>query len=143
MAHEELAVRLDETVAGQIKAMAQAESRSESDIVSRLVEEGVRMQRHPGIIFMTRASGRCARLAGQRLAVWEIIALWRAYGEDTAATAQHLDIPPSQVETALRYYREFPDEIEARIAQNERPIEDLIRQYPFVQVHTVTTSENE
>jgi uncharacterized protein (DUF433 family) len=79
------------------------------------------MEDHTGIIFRDGPTGRRAALAGGP-DVWEVIAAVRASGLDgeealtAAARWGSLSLP--QVRTAARYYAEYPEEIDERIARN-------------------------
>jgi uncharacterized protein (DUF433 family) len=68
---------------------------------------------------------------GTALDVWEITAASRSY--DTASEmASATDLTEPQIRLALAYYAEFPQEIDAAIAENERPLAELQRQYPTI-----------
>lgn len=81
-----------------------------------LVEEGLRMRRHPGIVFVTRAAGgRYASLARRpRLKVSNVVETVRV-SEDPDEAADHLAVSRAEVDEALAYYAEFRDEIDAEI----------------------------
>lgn len=93
-----------------------------SGMGERLIDEGLRMARHPGIVFRDGPAGRRAGLAAGP-DVWEIVGLLRgARGgveKRVAGAAEQLGLTVAQVRTASRYYAEYPDEIEAQIATNE------------------------
>ena len=42
------------------------------------------------------------------------------------------DLTEPQIRVALAYYAEFAEEIDAAIAENDRPRADLQRQYPTI-----------
>jgi hypothetical protein len=68
---------------------------------------------------------------GTALDVWEIVAASRSYGtpiEMAGAT----DLTEPQIRLALADYSEFPEEVDAAIAENERPLAELQRQYPTI-----------
>jgi hypothetical protein len=68
---------------------------------------------------------------GTALDIWEIVAAASAYGtagEMAAAT----DLTEPQIRVALAYYAEFTEEIDAAIAENERPLPEFQRQYPTI-----------
>lgn len=77
------------------------------------------MDDHPGVVFRTGPTGRRAALANGP-DVWELIATLKAgeaRGEQAIpATAELLDLTESQVRTAVRYYANFGEEIDRRIA---------------------------
>ena len=94
---------------------------NKSRLAERYVDEGMRMDEHPGIVFRGGPAGRRAALAGGP-DVWELVATLRggkARGEEAiSATAELLKLTVSQVRTAVRYYGAFTDEIDRRIALN-------------------------
>lgn len=94
------------------------------------MEEGLRMEEHPGILFKNGPSGRRAALSNGP-DVWEIIRGLREIDEraDDAvpAVAELLNLPASRVRTALRYYADYPDEIDAEIEQNRAEAEAAYR----------------
>jgi uncharacterized protein (DUF433 family) len=89
----------------------------------RLIDEGLRMEDHPGIAFRDGPSGRRAALAGGP-DVWEIIETVKGTGlageEAISATAEWGSLTHAQVRTAVRYYADFRDEIDERIAFNRQ-----------------------
>lgn len=89
----------------------------------RLIDEGLRMVAHPGIVFRDGPSGRRAGLAAGP-DVWEVVALLRSLPgvreKKLETAARHLGLTEGQVRVASRYYAEFPAEINAEIALNEQ-----------------------
>lgn len=79
------------------------------------------MEEFRSIVFRDGPTGRRAALSGGP-DIWELMATLmsgKARGEEAiAATAELLDLTPSQVRTAVRYYGVFPDEVDRRIALN-------------------------
>jgi hypothetical protein len=92
----------------------------------RLIDEGLRMEDHPGIVFRDGPSGRRAALAGGP-DVWEVVETLQDTGlkgeEAVAATAEWGVLTRAQVLTAMHYYGEFRDEVDARIARNGQEAE--------------------
>jgi uncharacterized protein (DUF433 family) len=84
-------------------------------LAERYVEEGLRMDEHPGIGFADGPAGRRAVLLGTGLDVWEVIATLRQSENSVESVAAYLELPVGQVRTAVRYYAAFPDEIDARL----------------------------
>jgi hypothetical protein len=117
-----LSVRLPDEVANRLREHAVATSEPASGIAQRLVDEGLRMEAHPGIVFRPGPSGRRAALV-RGPDVWEVIGLIRsldARSEDAVSeAAEWLGLTVAQVRTALAYYGEFPDDIEREIDANE------------------------
>ncbi len=95
---------------------------SASSLGERLIEEGLRMDAHPGIVFRDGPTGRRAGLAaGPDL--WEIASLLRELKgspeKRVEKGADRLGLDATHVRIATRYYSEFSDEIDAEIAANE------------------------
>src|SRR5579883_1997598 len=75
----------------------------------------------PGIHFMTEPTGRCAKVPGTGLGVWEIIIRFKDIGNDRAALSREFDwLTEAQLNTALAYYVSFPSEIDQRIAMEDK-----------------------
>jgi uncharacterized protein (DUF433 family) len=128
-----VSVRLNAETYRLARELARRTSRSLSAIVSELAEEAFRMRRHPGIAFAGPPGDRRARVEGTGLDVWEVIAVYRACREDIDRTRRALEhVTPRQIEAALRYYRAYPEEIDALVAENERPREEWERLYPHL-----------
>jgi uncharacterized protein (DUF433 family) len=120
--------RFDRVVAERLRGHAQAIGMTQGALVERYVDEGVRMDEHPGIYFRDAGSGRRPALLGTRLDVAQVVETLRQNENSVEQTADYLDTPPAQVEIALRYYADFPAEIddwtrESRaIAEREREL---------------------
>ena len=82
-----------------------------------LVEEGLRMRRHPIIRFVERTSGRRAALVRRpRLSAANVIETVRA-SADLDEAADYLDLGRGELDQVLAYYAEFRDEVDAEIAR--------------------------
>lgn len=105
----------------RLKQAAAAQGQSVSGLGERLIDEGLRMDAHPGIVFRPGPSGRRAGLA-HGPDVSEVISLLLGLPgtleERIAETAQRMSLNVLQVRTAAGYYAEFTAEIDARIAAN-------------------------
>src|SRR5215475_12791800 len=95
-----------------------------SSAANRLVDEGLRMTEHPGIVFRDGPTGRRAGLVGGP-DVWEVVRAVRSaratepeLGEEDILTlvATNAGLPPRLVRTAVRYWASYPDEVDAEIA---------------------------
>jgi hypothetical protein len=91
--------------------------RALSERLRRYAEEGARRDEHPLITFRDGATGRRAGLIGGP-DVWEV-AMWVEDHADErdpeAALAEHGVVTRPQIDAALRYRADYPDEIAARI----------------------------
>lgn len=106
----------------RLKRSAARRAESISSAGERLIDEGLRMDTHPGIVFRDGPAGRRAVLdTGPD--VWEVVPLLRglegSLEERIAATAEQLWLTERQVRAVSRYYAEFTDEIDAEIAEND------------------------
>src|SRR5436309_9958445 len=94
-----------------IRALAVQQGVGVSALVGRLVNEGLRMRRFPGIVFRSGPVGQRAALAGS-LDVWEVVAILEDFEDDEAAI---LDAYPYLSSTELRtvraYQATYPEEI--------------------------------
>lgn len=105
--------------------------RSKGAVVEALAEEALRARRFPGLAFRGADADRRPWVIGTALDVWEIVAASRGFeSADAMAAATHLTEP--HVRLALAYYAEYPEEIDAAIAENERPLAELQREYPAI-----------
>ena len=111
---------------GRLKHHAARTAESVSGAGERLIDEGLRMEDHPGIVFRSGPTGRRAALAGGP-DVWEVASLLRglrgSVERRTARAADQLGLTVAQVRAASRYYAEFSDEIDAEITANDEVAE--------------------
>jgi hypothetical protein len=116
-----LSIRFDESLLGRLRRRALASPGSTvSGLAQRLVDEGLRMAEHPGIVFKEGPSGRRAALTfGPD--VWEVVKVLREIDERgdaaVAATAEVLALSDAKVRVALHYYAAYTDEVDAEVAQ--------------------------
>jgi len=97
-------------------------------LAERYIEEGLRADRHPGVFFRDGPAGRRAVVVGGP-DVWEIVSAARNAPESgealIPALVGRLGIGEGKVRVAMRYYSEYPAEIDAWIAANEAEAERL------------------
>ena len=118
MVTRHLSLRIDEHVFDRLSRHGQSRGQTVSEAARTLLEEGLRQQDHPLITFRGGPAGRRAAVVGGP-DVWEVIrVVWGRSPSDRAApdgVAASLDIATRQAEAALRYYADYPDEIDAWI----------------------------
>ncbi|MHB8466080.1 MAG: ribbon-helix-helix protein, CopG family [Acidimicrobiales bacterium] len=127
MAHP-MSVRFqDPAVLERLKTEAEAAGCSSSALAEELIDEGLRLRRHPLITFRKGPSGRRAALK-RGPDVWE--AIGGIVGGDVPVS-ERIDravdlfgLSRQQVDAALAYYAEFTDEIDARIASNMKEADE-------------------
>jgi uncharacterized protein (DUF433 family) len=87
------------------------------------------MERYPGIVFVDSPAGRGARIAGTRIAPWQVAAFVRL-GGDVESCAETYGVTKPQVELALRYAEGHAEETEELIEEGERPEGYWRQRYP-------------
>jgi hypothetical protein len=118
-------VRFEQSVGERLAAYVAAHPGSSmSSAANRLVDEGLRMTEHPGVVFRDGPTGRRAGLVGGA-DVWEVVRAIKAAraaeptldeDEVPALVAANTGIPLRLVRTAVRYWASHPEEIDAEIA---------------------------
>jgi hypothetical protein len=121
-------VRFDMAVADRLSAFVVANpGMSLSSAANRLVDEALRMNEHPGIVFRPGPTGRRAGLVGGP-DVWEVIRAVKSaraaepgLAEDDllALVAENTGIPVRLTRAAVRYWASYAEEIDAEIAAAE------------------------
>ena len=110
-----LSVRVDDDLLQRLEDECRKSGQSRSALAKQLLEEGLRMERHPGIVFRPGATGRRPALAGGP-AVWVVARIFREWegppAEMTPFIMDSLAITDEQVSAAAGYYAEYRDEID-------------------------------
>lgn len=118
--------RLDSELKRRLSERSEVEGVTETALVSRLLDEGLKTADHPGIIYRNGPTGRRAALAAGP-DVWEVVsALRSASGEGEARiadVAEQVGLPTHVVRIAIEFAAEHRDEIERRIAMNDEAAE--------------------
>jgi uncharacterized protein (DUF433 family) len=120
---QHLTFRLPEPTLERLDARAHQIRESRTGLAERYLEEGLRMDAHPGIGFADGPTGRRAVLIGTGLDVWEVISTVRQSRGSVAATARYFELAPAQVRSAVRYYAAFPAEVDDMLARQARAAE--------------------
>lgn len=118
-------IRFDDRVNRRLRAYVASHPGSSSSSAANLfVDEALRMEDHPGVIFRDGPSGRRAVLmAGPD--VWEIVRAVKSArvaeprldaDAVVALVESNTGVPGRQIHAALRYWAAFPDEIDAWIS---------------------------
>jgi hypothetical protein len=121
-------VRFDDTVLRRLDGYVRSHSGSSaSSVINLFVDEALRAEEHPGIVFRAGPSGRRAGLVDGP-DIWEVIATLRSLQESdknladdslVEETADSLGLSVRQVRRAVRYYADFRAEIDDRITTND------------------------
>ncbi|NJD29555.1 MAG: CopG family transcriptional regulator [Chloroflexi bacterium] len=122
-AQKPFSVRMSPRTLRRLEDRARRIGEPKARTAERLIDEGLRMEDHPGIAFRDGPTGRRAALAGGP-DVWEVIETLqgtRLSGEKAvAATARWGNLSSAQVRAAVTYYAEFRDEVDERIRRNRQ-----------------------
>jgi sarcosine oxidase gamma subunit len=118
-----LSIRFSPSLLARLRQRARAMTgASAAGLAQRLIDEGLRMADHPGVIFKDGPSGRRAALA-YGPDIWEIIKFLHEVDErgpaamDAAADVFAVDT--SRISTAISYYGDYAAEIDAEVAEAE------------------------
>jgi hypothetical protein len=107
----------------RLEERSRASALEVNELVQRYVEEGLRGDEHPQVVFRDGPAGRRAGLAAGP-DVWEMIGVVRAHDGDVIAAAAYLELPLRMVEAGVAYYQAYPEEIERWIVSNDALAED-------------------
>lgn len=121
---EHFSLRLDAETRRELERLAAERNETKTHLAERYVAEGVRVARHPSIVFRDGPAGRRPGLAGGP-DVWEVVATFLAEGRDVGAASSTLGMQRALVDAALAYYADYPDEIDAWIETNRALAEEL------------------
>jgi uncharacterized protein (DUF433 family) len=118
----------------QVEALAAAARVSPETLIAQLVEEAIKMQRCPGILFVDAPGGRTAVIAGSGIEVWAVIEAWNGgCRHDVAELRRTFDmLTEDQLRAALCYYELYPMEIDAWIARNAAAGNRLRQSHPHL-----------
>jgi hypothetical protein len=114
-------VRFPEQVDKGLADYARRMGARKSTVVVGALREWLRMEAHPGIVFVTTVTGerRAALAVGPQ--VWVVAEAWQQHEADdrtSARVAGTLGLTVRDVETALAYWADYRDEIDELIARH-------------------------
>jgi uncharacterized protein (DUF433 family) len=104
--------RFPETLLASLQGRARERGESANALLERYLDEGLRRDDHPLIVFREGAAGRRAALVGSRLDVAQVIDTLRESDNSVEGAAEHLGIPEQHVRAAVRYYADFREEVD-------------------------------
>ncbi len=126
-------MRLSKDVETLVELEATRTGRSKGAVVEALAGEALRTRLFPGIAFRGTDWDRRAWVIGTALDVWQIVDAHRDI-ESVERMVAGGSANERSIRLALAYYGRFPLEIDAAIAENRRPIEQLQTEFPFIAV---------
>lgn len=115
--------RVPRRVKDDLTALSRRRNIEESELARTLLDEALRREKHPGIVFRATAVGREAAIEGRRLYVWQVMQTVWSSGGDVDQAAQFLGLRSDQVRAAIGYCAEYRDEIEALVTLNQEESE--------------------
>jgi hypothetical protein len=113
----------DEPLHRRLKASAHRHDVGVSTLAERLIDEGLRMEAHPMVVFRDGPSGRRPVLVGgPEVAdvVGAIVGGDVPAAERRSRAAVLLGMPEPLVDAALAYYADYTDEIDVLVAERTR-----------------------
>ena len=123
--------RLPEELLERVEAESRAVGASITQLVSSMLDEGLKTRRFAGVVYRDGPVGRRAALAGGP-DVWEVVRdLAAASGrgmERVENLAAETGLAEASVMLAADFYASFPQEIDALIEADERAAEEVRRQ---------------
>jgi uncharacterized protein (DUF433 family) len=119
---ETLDARVNARVPSRLKhdlaALARRRHVDESELARTLLDEALRREQHPGIVFRSTPTGREAAIEGRRLYVWQVMeTLWASDG-DIDKAAKFLGVRPEDVRASTAYYADYRSEIDELLVLN-------------------------
>ena len=117
----------DEALHGRLKESARRRGQGVSPLAERLIDEGLRMDAHPAVLFRDGPLGRRAvLLGGPEVAdvIGGVIGGDVPVAQRRSRAAELLGLSEAMVNAALAYYAEFTNEIDAALAERAGAAEE-------------------
>jgi uncharacterized protein (DUF433 family) len=109
---EHASFRFASRVLESLQGHAREAGMTTTALAERYLDEGLRRDAHPLIVFRDGGAGRRAAIVGTRLDVWQVIQTVRESDKSTHAAAEYLSVPEPLVSACVRYYADYRDEID-------------------------------
>jgi hypothetical protein len=126
MANKQLSIRITPQSLARLDAESRRMRLSRSEVARTLLEEGLRMEAHPGIVFRDGPAGRRPGLKNGA-DVWEVMGAFPKRKASEAGIPHVMKVTglqEGQVRVALRYYLDFREEIDAWIRRNDEAAQE-------------------
>lgn len=127
MSSSHLSIRMDKKALADLEERSRQSGQAKSELAKLLIEEGLRMEAHPGIVFRPGFPGRRPGLA-RGPDVWQIIRdlkqMEMPIEEAIQEMGQTLRLSERDLRTAIGYYAQYTQEIDEWIADAERYAEE-------------------
>lgn len=135
-AKQQFSARFGQALLGRLRERSATTGTPQTALAERYIDEGLRLDEHPGIYFRDGGTGRRPAVLGSRLDIAQVIETLRQNGNSIEETAEYLDLAPARVEAAVRYYAAFTDEIDQWI-EHGQAIADRERELQRRQDHVL------
>ena len=115
MPSKHLSLRLEPETLERLDQEGRRSGRTRSEVAKTLLEEGLRMEVHPGVVFRSGpAGGRPALADGPDISeVARVLRAQKGKGEEVVReTAKLTGLSVQQVRIAVRYYADYQEEID-------------------------------
>jgi uncharacterized protein (DUF433 family) len=118
-----MSVRLSDDARARLRTRAEQTSERPTALAQRLIQEGLRREVHPGITFKSKTRGGRIAALERGPDVVEVMSVLRdleATGDEAIAEAAYwLTLTTTQIQTALHYYAEYQQEVDAELARRD------------------------
>jgi hypothetical protein len=125
-AARQFSARMDAALLDRLERRGARVGVNKSRLAERYIDEGLRTEDHPGIVFRDGPAGRRPGLAAGP-DVWEVVGVLSGAPERGEAaisyTADYLNLSLAHVRSAVSYYAAYKPEIDAWIARNDEEAE--------------------
>lgn len=114
-------MRFPDAVDQVLADYARATGAKKSTVVVGAVREWLRMQAHPGVVFVSTVSGERRATLAVGPQVWTVAEAWQQHDKDdrtAAVVADALGLAVVDVENALAYWADYRDEIDDVISRH-------------------------
>lgn len=124
-----LTTRLPEWLDREIREYFKSNGIGVSTGMKQIAEEWWIMRNMPSIEMRDGVTGPRAALENGP-DIWQIIMVKEDYGDDLKGLSEHFgDLPIEDIERALAFYELFPDQVDAKLHENERAMKQLLKIY--------------
>jgi uncharacterized protein (DUF433 family) len=110
---EHRSFRLPKRLLTRLRKASDQRGVSQTALVERYLEEGLKLDAFPLIVFRDSPVGRRAMLEGTRLDVAQVMETVRNEKGSVEAAARYLGLSDAQVRACVRYYAENRPEVDA------------------------------
>jgi uncharacterized protein (DUF433 family) len=105
--------RLPRALLDRLRGHAARRQASQASLVARYIEEGIKLDNYPLIVFRDSPVGRRAMLEGSRLDVAQVVQTLRNEGGSLEAAGTYLSLTPAQIRACVRYYADNAEDVRA------------------------------